>query len=201
MSNPGQPGNDPQPDWQRWESEHGAHVFGNPSFDAPPPPRPAPVDVETARHLWWGVAGLGFISLVLTLFAVSGERSAFAQQLVDDVRAQDASLALTLETAESYLTGALVMMLVLGAGFTALFVYWVEKMRHRRLWARTLLTMIGTVTVMMALPQLFAFGVDGGTVSVVAGVAAILQGVLAAGAVYLMHRKESNSYFMESRTS
>ncbi|MCZ4274874.1 hypothetical protein [Rhodococcoides yunnanense] len=200
MSNPGQPGNEHQPDWQRWEAEHSAHAFGKPAFDAPPPPRPAPVDVETARHLWWGVAGLGVMSLVLTLLAVSGARSVFAQQLIDDVRAQDASLSLTLETAEGYLIGALVVMFILGVGFAALFVYWVEKMRHGRMWARTVLTMIGTVTVVMALPQLFAFGVDGGAVSVLAGVAAILQGVLAAGAIYLMHRKESNKYFVASRT-
>ena len=68
-------------------------------------------------------------------------------------------------------------------------------MRHGRLWARMVLTMIGTITVVVALPQLFALGVDGGALSSVSGVAAVLQGVLSAGAIYLMHRKESNEYF------
>lgn len=195
MSNNWHPENEqqpPHPDWERWEAEHG------------PPPlqqveRPAPVDVETARHLLWGVTGLGLLSLLMTLIMVNGERSVFAQQLVDDIKVQDPSLPLTLESAETYLTVALVMMALFGIGFAALFTYWVEKMRMGRLWARALLTMIGTVTVVLALPQLFGFGVDGGALQIVMSVVSILQGVLAAGAIYLLHRKESNAYFLASR--
>lgn len=195
MSNNWHPENEqqpPHPDWERWEAEHG------------PPPlqqveRPAPVDVETARHLLWGVTGLGLLSLLMTLIMVNGERSVFAQQLVDDIKVQDPSLPLTLESAETYLTVALVMMALVGIGFAALFTYWVEKMRMGRLWARALLTMIGTVTVVLALPQLFGFGVDGGALQIVMSVVSILQGVLAAGAIYLLHRKESNAYFLASR--
>ncbi|MDJ0392090.1 hypothetical protein QMK17_01930 [Rhodococcus sp. G-MC3] len=198
-SSDGQPENEqqpPQPNWARWEAEHG--------FPVEPPPlepkhRPAPVDVETARHLWWGVAGLGMLNLVVTLFVVYGQKSDFAQQLVDDVRAQDSSVPLSLDAAESYLTAALVVMILIGAAFGALFVFWVKKMRFGRMWARTLLTMIGTVTVVLAIPQLFGLGVDGGALQVVMTVAGILQGVLAAGAIYLMHRKESNAYFLASR--
>lgn len=193
----------PQPDWARWEAEHGASSSGNqPLGNHPalePARRPAPVDVETARHLWWGVAGLGMSTLLMTVLMVFGEKSVFAQQLVDDVKAQDASIPLTLDSAESYLTVALVFMVIVGAGFATLFVYWVNKMRLGKLWARTLLTMIGVITVVLALPQLFAFGTDGGALQVVMSVAGILQGVLAAGAIYLMHRKEANQYFLESR--
>lgn len=189
----------PQPDWARWEAEHGAASFGNTPLPDPAP-RPAPVDVETARHLWWGVAGLGMLTLLMTLVAVFGNKTAFAQQLVDDVTAQDASIPLTLDAAETYMTVALVFMMFTGAAFTALVVYWVGKMRLGRLWARTVLTMIGTVTVVLAVPQLFGFGVDGGALQVVMSVAGILHGVLAAGAIYLMHRKESNEYFLASRT-
>lgn len=195
MTNPWNPENEsqpPQPDWARWEAEHG------------PPPlepvrRPAPVDVETARHLWWGVALLGMINLVVTLFVVYGDKSVFAQQLVDDVEAQDASIALSVESAEGYLTAALVVMVLIGAGFGALFVFWVNKMRMGRMWARMLLTMIGTVTVVLSIPQLFGFGSNDGATAIVLGVVGILQGVLAAGAIYLMHRKESNEYFLASR--
>jgi hypothetical protein len=202
VSTPWQPDNEPQqpqPDWARWEAEHGHAQFGTSLPE--PPQRPAPVDVETARHLWWGVAGLGLLSLLLTLLTVSGDKSVYAQQLVDDVKAQDPSLPLTLDSAETYLTSALVVMALLGVGFAALFVYWVKKMRVGRLWARTVLTMIGTVTVVLALPQLFAFGTDGGAVQVLMSVTGILQGVVAAGAIYLMHRKEANAYFLASRKS
>ncbi|MGA9871680.1 MAG: hypothetical protein WBQ44_11135 [Rhodococcus sp. (in: high G+C Gram-positive bacteria)] len=200
MTNPWHPENEqqpPNPDWARWEAEHG---FAN--FEAPPvapPERPAPVDVETARHLWWGVAALGLLGLLLTLLLVNGERTAFAQQLVDDVKAQDQSIPLTLDSAESYLTAALVVMALLGTGFVALFLRVVGKMRLGRMWARTVLTMIGTVVVVMALPQLFGFGIDGGALQVIMSVAGIGQGVLAAGAIYLMHRKESNGYFLGTR--
>lgn len=157
------------------------------------------MDVETARHLWWAVAALGFLGLLFTLITVNGEKSTFAQHLVDDVTAQDPSIPLTLSSAESYLTAALVVMALVGLGFSALFVYWVNKMRLGRMWARALLTMIGTITIVVALPQLFALGVDGGSVSLLAGVSSILQGVLAAGAIYLMHRRDSNAYFLASR--
>ncbi|WP_072804430.1 hypothetical protein [Rhodococcoides yunnanense] len=197
MSNNWHPENEsqpPQPDWARWEAEHG------------PPPlesvkRPAPVDIETARHLWWGVALLGMINLVVTLFVVYGDKSVFAQQLVDDVKAQDASIPLSVESAEGYLTAALVVMVLIGVGFGALFLFWVNKMRIGRMWARMLLTMIGTVTVVLTVPQLFGFGSNDGAQAIVLGVAGILQGVLAAGAIYLMHRKESNEYFLASRKS
>nr|WP_240931057.1 hypothetical protein [Rhodococcus sp. B10] len=165
-----------------------------------PKPRPAPVDVETARHLWWGVALLGTINLLATLVVVYGERSVFAQQLVDDIKAQDASIPLTLDTAENYLIAALVVMVLIAAGFAALFLYWVNKMRTGRMWARMVLTMIGTATVVLTVPQLFGFGANDGAMAIVLGVAGILQGVLAAGAIYLMHRRESNEYFLASRT-
>nr|WP_296774672.1 hypothetical protein [Rhodococcus sp. (in: high G+C Gram-positive bacteria)] len=203
MSNPWNQENEqqpPQPDWARWEAEHGHFPSPTPPLEPlKPVERPAPVDVETARHLWWGVAGLGMLNLVATLFVVYGQRAEFAQQLVDDVQAQDPSVPLSIDSAESYLTAALVVMVLIGVAFGTLFVYWVKKMRFGRLWARTLLTAIGTVTVVLAIPQLFGFGIDGGAMQVIMTVAGILQGVLAAGAIYLMHRKDANAYFVASR--
>lgn len=195
MSNPWHPENGqqpPQPDWERWEAEHG------------PPPlelveRPAPVDVETARHLWWTVALLGMANLLITMIVVYGDRSIFAQQLVDDVKAQDSSVPLTLDSAQTYLTVALVILVLIGAGFAMLFVLVVKKMRLGKFWARSLLTMIGTLIVILTIPQLFGFGVDGDALQIVMGVGGILQGLLAAGAIYLMHRTESNAYFISAR--
>lgn len=205
MTDPSQSDSDsprPQPDWERWEAEHGPLSFEVPSFDVTPLEsvrRPAPVDVETSRHLWWGVALLGMLELLMTLVVVYGDKAIFAQQLVDDVAVQQPSVPLTVESAESYLTAALVFMVFLGVGFGALFLFWVNKMRLGRMWARMVLTMIGTVTVVLALPQLFGLGSADGALSLSMAVASIAQGVLAAGAIYLMHRKESNEYFLASR--
>ncbi|MDJ0358933.1 hypothetical protein [Rhodococcus sp. H29-C3] len=205
MTDPSQPEGDsprPPPDWERWEAEHGPPSLKIPSFDSLPlesVQRPAPVDVETSRHLWWGVALLGMLELLMTLVVVYGDKSIFAQQLVDDVALQQPSMPLTAESAESYLTAALVLMVFLGVGFGALFLFWVNKMRLGRMWARMVLTMIGTVTVVLALPQLFGLGSADGALSLSMAVAGVAQGVLAAGAIYLMHRKESNEYFLASR--
>lgn len=205
MTDPSQPEGDsplPQPDWERWEAEHGPPSLKIPSFDVLPlesVQRPAPVDVETSRHLWWGVALLGMLELLMTLVVVYGDKSIFAQQLVDDVAVQQPSVPLTVESAESYLTAALVFMVFLGVGFGALFLFWVNKMRLGRMWARMVLTMIGTVTVVLALPQLFGLGSADGALSLSMAVAGVAQGVLAAGGIYLMHRKESTEYFLASR--
>lgn len=195
MSNPWQPGGEqgpPQPDWERWEQEHSS---------LPPLPsvqRPAPVDVETARHLWWGVSLIGFVNLLFTLWTVFGDKATYADQLVADVKAQDATVELTGDSAQTYLTVALVIMAVIGAGFGVLFLFWVNRMRSGKLWSRLLLTVIGTVTIVLALPNLFALGGAGGAVALAMGALGILQGVLAAGAIFLMHRKESNEYFLAS---
>ncbi|ORI24003.1 hypothetical protein [Rhodococcus sp. 1168] len=205
MTDPSHPEGDsprPQPDWERWEAEHGPPSMKIPSFDVLPLEsvrRPAPVDVETSRHLWWGVALLGMLELLMTLVVVYGDKSIFAQQLVDDVALQQPSMPLTAESAESYLTAALVFMVFLGVGFGGLFLFWVNKMRLGRMWARMVLTMIGTVTVVLALPQLFGLGSADGALSLSMAAAGIAQGVLAAGAIYLMHRKESTEYFLASR--
>lgn len=216
-----------QPDWQRWEAEHGFPRAGSdyadsgradfgdgsvrpgdpgqpgpgfgPNLTKPTAERPAPVDVETARHLWWGVALIGLINAFLTLTTVFGSRGEFAQTLVDDVRAQNSEMELTIDSAQSYLTAALVVTMVIIVGFGALFVYWVSKMRAGKMWARMLLTMIGSLTVFLAIPDLFGLVSADGALPVVMTVLGIGQGVLAAGAIVLMHRRESNEYFARSR--
>lgn len=47
--------------------------------------------------------------------------------------------------------------------------------------------------------DLFAIASSTGAMNIVMSVLSIGQGVLAAGAIYLMHRKESNEYFLSSR--
>ena len=72
-------------------------------------------------------------------------------------------------------------------------------MRTGKRWARMLLTVIGSFTVFTTLVDLFAIASSAGAMNIVMSVLGIGQGVLAAGASYLMHRRESNEYFLASK--
>lgn len=190
------PGNPPpQPDWQRWEMEHG---FPQAGPEPPPTPRPAPVDVETARHLWWGVALIGALSALFSVWTLFGAREEFAQSLLDDLAAQDAAADMTVESTQSMVTVMLVVTVFVVLGFGALFLFWVKRMRAGKMWARMLLTIIGSFTVFTMILELFAIASSAGAMNIVMSVLGIGQGVLAAGAIYLMHRRESNEYFVAS---
>jgi drug/metabolite transporter (DMT)-like permease len=183
----------------------GGPVRGGPSpmqggpMPGGPEKYPAPVDVETARHLWFGVVVLGLFGMVLGLYSVYSDRATFIDQLLDEMARQDPSLELGSGTAETVMMIALGVSAVLALGFAALSWLIVNKMRAGKMWARTVLTVIGAVVVVTSLPSLFALGSAEGAVSVVSTVAGLLQAVLAAGAVVLMHRKESNAYFVAQR--
>ncbi|OZC47309.1 hypothetical protein CH294_15055 [Rhodococcus sp. 14-2483-1-1] len=191
------PNNPPsQPDWQRWELEHG---FPQSAPELEPTPRPAPVDVETARHLWWGVALIGALSALYSVWTLFGAREEFAQSLLDELAAQDAAADMTVESTQSMVTVMLVVTIFVVIGFGALFLFWVKRMRAGKMWARMLLTVIGSFIVFTTILDLFAMASTAGAMNIVMGVIGIGQGVLAAGAIYLMHRRESNEYFVASR--
>ncbi|MGF0312872.1 hypothetical protein [Rhodococcus sp. IEGM1428] len=191
------PNNPPsQPDWQRWELEHG---FPQSGPELEPTPRPAPVDVETARHLWWGVALIGALSALYSVWTLFGAREEFAQSLLDELAAQDAAADMTVESTQSMVTVMLVVTIFVVIGFGALFLFWVKRMRAGKMWARMLLTVIGSFIVFTTMLDLFAMASTAGAMNIVMGVIGIGQGVLAAGAIYLMHRRESNEYFVASR--
>ncbi|MCZ4522141.1 hypothetical protein O4220_26770 [Rhodococcus ruber] len=191
------PNNPPsQPDWQRWELEHG---FPQSGPELEPIPRPAPVDVETARHLWWGVALIGALSALYSVWTLFGAREEFAQSLLDELAAQDAAADMTVESTQSMVTVMLVVTIFVVLGFGALFLFWVKRMRAGKMWARMLLTVIGSFIVFTTILDLFAMASTAGAMNIVMGVLSIGQGVLAAGAIYLMHRRESNEYFAASR--
>ncbi|MDI9897675.1 hypothetical protein QM797_23390 [Rhodococcus sp. IEGM 1381] len=191
------PNNPPsQPDWQRWELEHG---FPRSGPELEPTPRPAPVDVETARHLWWGVALIGALSALYSVWTLFGAREEFAQSLLDELAAQDAAADMTVESTQSMVTVMLVVTIFVVLGFGALFLFWVKRMRAGKMWARMLLTVIGSFIVFTTILDLFAMASTAGAMNIVMGVLSIGQGVVAAGAIYLMHRRESNEYFVASR--
>ena len=191
------PNNPPsQPDWQRWELEHG---FPQSGPELEPTPRPAPVDVETARHLWWGAVLIGALSALYSVWTLFGAREEFAQSLLDELAAQNAAADMTVESTQSMVTVMLVVTVFVVIGFGALFLFWVKRMRAGKLWARMLLTVIGSFIVFTTILDLFAIASSAGAMDVVMSVLSIGQGVLAAGAIYLMHRRESNEYFFASR--
>ncbi|RVW10331.1 hypothetical protein EGT67_08045 [Prescottella agglutinans] len=167
----------------------------------PPPPsvqeqKPIPADVQTAFQLWFVVAALGVVYLIAALLFVYSDRTSFVDQLMDEF-AKQPDVTVTRSQAEQLLVFGLVatgvfLTLVLG-GLTVLFDF---KMRKGKNWARMLLTMAGVFTVFSAIPTVFGAGAATGTAALVMGGAGILQAVVAVGAIVLMHRKESNEYFL-----
>ncbi len=168
-----------------------------PGAAQPVVPRPVPpVDVVTAFQLLCGVAVLGVVNLTAMLLAVYGDLDTYVGQLQRDVAAQDPTVVVGVDDARVLLTIGLGLTGLLGLGVTAIFLLFVFKMRAGRNWARMLVTMIGVMTVFSAVPALFGLGAGSGAASVVAGGAGILQAVLAVGAIVLMHRADSNRYFL-----
>ncbi|MFF3222111.1 hypothetical protein ACFYV7_04870 [Nocardia suismassiliense] len=164
---------------------------------AAPTPAPMPVDVGTARQLWWGVVGFGVVQLIASVLAALPQRRTFAQQVFDQAKEQDPHV--TLASAELMVTLAYVIAVFLGLGVAVLALLIVHQFARGKLWARTLLTVVGAWLVVIGVGALFAFNSVTSAASLVAGGAAIVQAVLAGGAIYLAHRPEPTAYFQMSR--
>lgn len=199
----------PQGNWQQqpqgnWQQPQGNwHPEGLPPSAMKPvlPPEGgnAPVDIETSRHLWFAVIALGVVSMLIGLSALYSDRDAFLDSFLADLEAQDPSLALPPDTANTVLIVAMVMSLVFALLIAGAVLLVVRKMRAGKLWARAVLTVIGVVIVVTTIPTLFGLGSVTGPMAVFTAVLGILQAVAAAGAVYLMHRRESTEYFLSKR--
>lgn len=162
----------------------------------PAPPRPVPADIDTARQLWWGAIVLNVIGSVIALVArYQRDRGKFAQQLFDDMHRNDPQTQVTMGFARTAVSvmfvGAGVFLLI----FAGLLLLLVWRMRAGRAWARMLLVLYGAVLVIGGIPAVFGVGSDPDWAGITTGAIAIIQAVLAGGAVYLMHRKESVEYF------
>jgi len=142
--------------------------------------RPVPVDVTTAAQLWWGVIGFGVVSMAAGVVEGYGHRAELA--------------------GENGSTRLVVTMLgvsvVLGVLLSAAFLLVLRKLQRARNWARMIVTLVGGILVLGALFNVVGLVSPDGPVSLVIGAAGIIQGVLAAGAIFLLHRGESNSYFL-----
>jgi hypothetical protein len=158
-----------------------------------------PTDVGTAFQLWWGIAGFGIVNLMATIVTAIGQRGTYAQQLLDDMRARDPKVALKLSDVELLVTAGFLGSAFVGLAVAGLVLLVAHKMRKGRFWARTLLTAIGAILVIVAVPTLFGLGDAHGPMAVVMGGAAIVQAVLAGGAIVLTHRPDANDYFVRKR--
>ncbi|NLU84124.1 hypothetical protein [Rhodococcus sp. HNM0569] len=184
-----------------------------PQYPAAPEPsgaQPAlpPVDVGTARHLWWVVAVLGAIQGFAAIAVLWGDRDSFVDQLMDDPALREAGADVGRSEVETLFAVGMGLTAVIILAVTAVFVLFVRFMYRGKLWARTLLTVLGVVMVVWTVPVLFGVGTDGfggdtgGTGTVVAlGAVQILQAVAAVGAIVVMHRREADEYFRPGLSS
>jgi hypothetical protein len=159
-------------------------------------PRSTPQDVITAFQLWWVAAAFGLAQLVCAMISALGERDEIIDQLLADMARRDPELVLSRATAELFVFAGLVIAVVIGIVLAAVVLLIAYQMRRGRPWARTVLTMLGSILVVFAVPALFGLGTATGAVGMLTGALAILGGVAAAGAIFLMHRKDSNTYFL-----
>ncbi|MGW3544359.1 hypothetical protein ACWDNI_28010 [Nocardia niigatensis] len=164
----------------------------NPMFP-PGRSRPVPEDVRTACELWYATLGVGLVQLIASLLAQFGQREDLAQQMFDQVKAEQPAVTLTQVQAWMAIVFVLVgvfWLVLTGAG--AAVVY---QLGRGKAWARALLTGFGVFLALGAAGTLFGIGVKEGAASMVAGGAGIVEAVLAGGAVFLCYRSESEAYF------
>ncbi|WP_254190717.1 hypothetical protein [Nocardia noduli] len=163
----------------------------------PPPRPPMPEDVRTAWQLWWGVIGFGVVQLTASMIAALGQRQDFGEQILEQLRETDPNT--TPAFADAMVLVVFVMVVLVGLVITGLGILFVYMFGRGKLWARTLLTVVGVWLVFMAVGTLFTLDTVGGVATLVAGGASIVQGVLAGGAIFLGHRRDSTAYFLVNR--
>lgn len=166
-------------------------------FGVRPARVPMPEDVGTARQLWWGVLGFGVVQLIASVIAALERRRGFAEEVFEQARAKDPQV--TMASAELMVSLVYVFVVLIGLGVAALGLVIVHQFGRGKLWARTILTVLGVWVVVIGVGALLAIDAVTGTASLVAGGASIVQAVLAAGAIYLSHRPESTAYFLGRR--
>ncbi len=171
------------------------------SFPVPPPmsvrpsQRPVPTDITTAYQLWCGVLGLAVVTLVASLADMVSRRTELVDLMVE--MAQDPAFeGVSTEQLESAVPLLVGLTAALGLAVIGLLYLVVRQIRRAKNWARMLLTLLGVFMSLSTLPTVFGVGVGGGTVGWILGFVGIVQAVLTVGAIVLMHRKESNLFFL-----
>ncbi|WP_282777040.1 hypothetical protein [Nocardia sp. CC201C] len=170
---------------------------------APPTgPRPVPEDVRTATQLWWAALAVGVVQVIAAMLAEFGQRKVLAAELLDQLRDDQPTLARAeVMVMMTMVVGTVLILSLLGAAAFAAF-----QLQRGKRWARTLLMVLAVFLVVGAAGVLFSAGDAapgalpgsggvGGIAGLVAGGASVVQAVLAAGAVFLCYRAESDAYF------
>lgn len=162
---------------------------------AAPPRPPAPTDVVTAYQLWTGMVALGVVAAVLMVLMMVQDVDSLAAEWVRQMAALDPQAPTGDDQARvmAYLAIGVAGLLLLG--FTALVQLFAWLMRRGQNWARALLTGLAAALVVIAVPTLFSAGATPNLLAFATSAVGIVHGVLAAGAIVLMHRAESNAYF------
>ncbi|WP_068052707.1 hypothetical protein [Nocardia xishanensis] len=171
--------------------------YPRPMGVVPVPHRPPmPEDIRTARQLWWAIIGFGVVQLVGTVLTSLQRRADLDQRMFDQGKAGDPNFAMA--TAELLVSLMLVAMVLAGLALAAGAFAVVHQFGRGKLWARTVLAVLAVWLVLGAVAALFALDAVTGVASLVAGGAAIVQGVLAGGALFLSFRPDSTTYFQNS---
>lgn len=170
------------------------HGPGYSGYPGPGPKPEPPTDVVTAVQLWWAVAALGLVQGVAMISLLLGQKSMFVDEMLKNQAAVDAGL--TRADVDGMFPLVIVTAVVMIVIVTVVFLLFVRSMNRGKNWARMLLTFVGIFMVVFAIPVVFGLGSDGSTSTLLFGGAEILQAVVAVGAVVMMHRKESNPYFL-----
>ncbi|WP_405486361.1 hypothetical protein [Nocardia sp. NBC_00511] len=171
---------------------NGLYPVVNPMLP-PVGPRPVPEDVGTACRLWYVALGVGVVQLIATLITQIGKREELAQQMFDQVKASQPTA--TLAQVQVWVVIVFVLVALFWLVLTGVGVAVVYQLGRGKGWARALLTGFGLFLILGAAGTMFGIASATGVASVVAGGAGIVQAVLAAGAVFLCYRAESDPYF------
>lgn len=158
-----------------------------PAYGQQPPATAPPADVRTAFNLWVANIVVGVIANLL-LFMLPRDLIVPKDQIPP---------GLDPATINAIVLGALVFAVVIGLGVLVLQVLCMFKMRVGRNWARIVLTVLGGLALLYGLigiGRTLEF-LSAGAAGVVAGVLALGQLVIIAGAVFHMYRPAANAYF------
>ncbi|RMI30863.1 hypothetical protein [Nocardia stercoris] len=161
----------------------------------PEGPPAQPEDVRTAVLLWQGAIAAGVVRVLAGAATIFANRNSLAQQGLEQ---QD----MTPEQVGFWAGFAAIAMAVIGLALIVGVAGVVAQLSRGRLWARGLADGLGVLAVFGAIGTLLGglAGADAGIIggglgNLVSGGAAILQGVLLGGAVFLCHRKDSEIWF------
>lgn len=176
----------------------------NGGFEASLPPEPMdpvhpetkpderPIDIEAARQMWWAATVLWLIGAVASMVLMLDKREIL---LDPTITAMDPELE---RPSDLMVVVSMVPAFALIVGLAAVFMWVVRRMHAGANWARILLTALGTLMVLNAVPALLSLTdvlSATGLAGVIGTVSGILQALAAGAAIVMMFRPDSNAHF------